>query len=145
MLTPFIWKMKDEQIRPGRTLLVLRSLASLWGHGVVQLWLRALICDPDPLASVRAVILAHLLGIKGILIVNICHCLLHRCRSHEGSRSCHVRQKHLLLVLLGIYYYYRRIFRRALPTRAVLLLVIKEWLAISRVGVFPDKFLPGFY
>lgn len=116
MLTPFVWKMKDEQIRPGRTLLVLRSLPSLWSHGVIQLRLRALVCDPDPLAAVRTVILAHLLGIKGVLVVHICDCLLDWCRRHEWSRSCHVREEHLLLVLLGIYYYYRGIFRRALPT-----------------------------
>jgi hypothetical protein len=105
-LTPFVWKMKDKQIRSRRSLFILRSLTSLWGHRVIQLWLRALVCDPDPLAAVRTIILTHLLGIKGILVVHIWDCLLHW-SYHEWSRSCHVREKHLLLVLLGIYYYYR--------------------------------------
>jgi hypothetical protein len=98
--------MKDKQVGAGRTLLVLGSLPSLRGHGVVQLRLGALVCDIHPLAAVRAIILTHLLGIKGILVVHICDCLLDWCR-HEWSRSCHVREEHLLLVLLGIYYYYR--------------------------------------
>jgi len=78
--------MKDKQVRAGRTLLVLRSLPSLWGHGVVKLGLRALVCDPDPLAAVRAIVLTHLLGIIGILVVHICDSLLDWCR-HEWSRS----------------------------------------------------------
>lgn len=98
--------MKDKQVRAGRTLLVLRSLPPLWGHGVVELGLRALVCDIHPLTAVRAIILTHLLGIKGILVVHICDRLLDWCR-HVWSRSRHVREEHLLLVLLSIYYYYR--------------------------------------